>query len=627
MICKRILESVSTGLLILVVSISGECLGTEEVDAPTPIRIGWQIPAVTQAAITQVLKRTDVLAKHGLEPSLVPFSYGTPQVEAALVDKLDVFFAGDQPAINLLAHGGKWKIAARIYYDRVAVIVPSHSPIKNIADLKGKTVASPFGSVAHRETFFEQTVAGLDTEKDLNNENMDILEIRRRVLAGGVESWEGIDAAAVWEPDLSSFQLEGLTRNLTETRTLGVVAISDEFMSKNPEAAVQFLVTLVRAWDFFSRNPDLVMRWYNDDTQLDYKTEALSAAVRIDPNFSAESLRDIDLSLSEEHITILEQGAAWGWKAETEEGVLNIRQSVDQSLLAEAMKEIASVRFEGIQIILPSTRKTPQIDTEEAYTLDMVPLGVMFALMVLIALLAIEFGFFFGKRSKKKFGNESTQPIATVVGAVLAMMAFVIALTFGSATNRFDARKVALLDDVTAIQTAYLRANLIDEPYRTTVKSLLRDYVQARVGIVYAYGQPNMLQLVQRRAEALQVLMWSHARDLVEDGNKNSRVHLLFITSLNDVFNLHTKRVVLGAYYKIPSFVWIALIFASGVAMVAVGFQFGMSRNRRVHTANISLAITFALVMLLAFDLDRAGEGLVAVNQQPMIDLYQSLSK
>ncbi len=61
--------------------------------------------------------------------------------------------------------------------------------------------------------------------------------------------------------------------------------------------------------------------------------------------------------------------------------------------------------------------------------------------------------------------------------------------------------------------------------------------------------------------------------------------------------------------------------------MVAVGFQFGIGGSRRVHTANIALAITFALVMLLAFDLDRAGEGLVAVNQQPMIDLYQSLSK
>ncbi|MCP3687585.1 MAG: hypothetical protein GY784_04150 [Gammaproteobacteria bacterium] len=90
---------------------------------------------------------------------------------------------------------------------------------------------------------------------------------------------------------------------------------------------------------------------------------------------------------------------------------------------------------------------------------------------------------------------------------------------------------------------------------------------------------------------------------------------------------MHTKRVVLGAYYRIPVAMWLALIIASSVAMFAVGYQFGIAGRRRVHTANFALAITFAMVMVLAFDLDRAGEGLVSVNQQPMIVLYKSMRK
>ena len=120
--------------------------------------------------------------------------------------------------------------------------------------------------------------------------------------------------------------------------------------------------------------------------------------------------------------------------------------------------------------------------------------------------------------------------------------------------------------------------------------------------------------------------MWSHVEALVE-AKSDARIHSLFASALNEVFSLHTRRVVLGAYYRIPSFVWLVLISASSVAMLAVGFQFGIGSNRRVHTANLALAMTFALVMLLAFDLDRAGEGLVTVNQQPMIDLYQGMSK
>ena len=51
-----------------------------------------------------------------------------------------------------------------------------------------------------------------------------------------------------------------------------------------------------------------------------------------------------------------------------------------------------------------------------------------------------------------------------------------------------------------------------------------------------------------------------------------------------------------------------------------------MASGRRVLAANVALALTFALVMMLAFDLDRAGEGPISVNQKPMMELYQSMS-
>ena len=619
-----ILPMLMAGVMAFLVILPGTSKGNGEYEEPVPIRIGWQIPAAMQALVTQVLKRTDVLERHGLEPSLVPFSYGAPQVAAALEGQLDAFFAGDQPAINLIERGGKWKIVARLFYDRIAFIVPPNSPAHKIEDLRGKIVASPFGSVAHREAILGQQAAGLDGSKDVTNVNRDILEIRRRVLAGGVEAWEEMDAAVVWEPNVSAFELGGLARTLSEKRTLGVVAISDEFIANNPDAAVRFLVSVVRAWDFLSHNPDRVMRWYIDDTKLDYTPEALTSTARLDPNFNTRTLQDINLELNEDLIAILEQGAAWardGW----DDGS-HIRESIDQSLLAMAMNEISTAEFEDIQIILPSIRQASALETEEVFNLDSVPLAVLLVFMVLIALLAIEAGFWLGLRRQKKVVYEQVGPIATVVGAVLALLAFVIALTFGAASSRFDARKEALLHDVNAIQTAYLRANLLPEPHRTTVRSLLRDYVQVRVGMVYAYGDPATLQVVQKRAEALQKSMWSHV-EILASQDRHSPIYALFTSALNDMFDLHTERVVLGAHYRMPRFVWWTLILASCVAMVAVGFQFAIGGKRRSLTANLALAITFALVMLLVFDLDRAGEGFITVNQQPMIDLYQGMSQ
>jgi ABC-type nitrate/sulfonate/bicarbonate transport system substrate-binding protein len=570
-----------------------------------------------------VLKRSSVLERHGLKPIFVPFSYGGPQVEAAFAGELDVFFSGDQPALNLIARGGKWKIVARLFEDGVGIIVPPNSAIKSVVDLKGKTVASPFGSVAHRDAFRAQEAAGLDAHADVLNRNLDILDIRRRVEASGDGEWDGIDAAVVWEPIISRFELEGLARSITSERYLGVIAVSEEFINKHPKSVVQLLVALMRSWEFFSRQPDRVMQWYIEDTRLDYTPESLVAA-RLDSNFDATSLNEISLAFSAGHIATLEQSAAWAKNAG--EGMVSISRAVDTNLLTAAMENIRTNQFEDIQVILPLINEDPTAAENAFIDLDSTPLGAVFAAMVLLAIMAIELGFLLGKINRKNVGEDEGTPIATVVGAVLAMMAFVIAFTFGSANTRFDARKTALLDDVTAIQTAYLRANLIPEPHRTTVRSLLRDYVQARAGIVYAYGQPDTLRLVQQRAGVLQELMWSHVEALAEEQGE-TRINVLFTRSLNDVFNLHTKRVVLGTYYRIPSAMWLALFFASGVAMFAVGLQFGIGGNQRIHAANLALAVTFALVMVLAFDLDRAGEGLVSVNQQPMIDLYQSMRK
>jgi len=283
-----------------------------EPDPPVPIRIGWQVPTATQAQIVQVLKRTNVLEIHGLEPRLVPFSFGTPQIEAALRGELDALFLGDQPAMDMVSQGERWMIVARLYYDRVAVMVPPNSPIDQMGDLAGKEVASPFGSTAHREMSLAQRAAGLDPDRDVNNRDFDILELRRRILAGGAEAWGEIEAVSVWEPTASEFKLEGRARTLTTAKTLGVIAMSRDFVVNRPEAARQFLRAVRRAWFYFSRHPRRVMQWYIDDSQLGYSPEALLSAARLDPNFQAGSLGEVDLHLSDDDLASLRQAEAWG---------------------------------------------------------------------------------------------------------------------------------------------------------------------------------------------------------------------------------------------------------------------------------------------------------------------------
>jgi hypothetical protein len=200
------------------------------------------------------------------------------------------------------------------------------------------------------------------------------------------------------------------------------------------------------------------------------------------------------------------------------------------------------------------------------------------------------------------------------------MMAF----TFGIMAARFDTRKELLLDEVNAIGTAYLRAGLLREPQRTETRRLMRQYVDLRVGLAMGKGGPETLREAIARSEAMQNSLWSHAEALAV-ADRSSQIDALFISALNETFDLHTKRVVVALQYRIPIVVWGVLLFVSVLSMAAVGFQFGLSGKRSL-LANLALTLTFSAVTFLIFDLDRPTQGWFRVSQQPMIELQQKLN-
>src|SRR5690242_5960926 len=101
------------------------------------------------------------------------------------------------------------------------------------------------------------------------------------------------------------------------------------------------------------------------------------------------------------------------------------------------------------------------------HLLDGVPVWLFFILFSLTALLPIEAGQRLGARRRLKTDHEPEGPVGNVVGATLALLAFMMALTMGAAVSRFDTRKEALIDGVNAIESAYRNAALLPEPHKS----------------------------------------------------------------------------------------------------------------------------------------------------------------
>lgn len=253
--------------------------------------------------------------------------------------------------------------------------------------------------------------------------------------------------------------------------------------------------------------------------------------------------------------------------------------------------------------------------------LDFLPLWAVFALTLAVVLISIEAGFRLGRRRGAQAEQESQSSVGAMTNASLALLAFLLAFTFGFAASRLEARRTVLLDEVNAIGTTYLRAATLPEPERAQARAQLREYVDVRL----EGARSGRLDAAIQRSQELQTRLWDSAAALAAR-SPDSIVVGLYLQTLNEMIDLHAKRINEGLRVRIPATVWSALFALTVISMAEMGYQTGLAGKRRPLTAP-AFALAFALVIWLIADLDQPHAGWVRVSQKPMQELRESMTQ
>jgi len=251
--------------------------------------------------------------------------------------------------------------------------------------------------------------------------------------------------------------------------------------------------------------------------------------------------------------------------------------------------------------------------------INKLPLWAVFVLTLAICIAAVEAGAALARitlRQKKE--KEPEAPLGSLVGAVLGLLAFILAFTFGMTASRFDARRQLVLQEANALGTTYLRAGLLPQTQGLEIRRLLREYADVRLNTTSGNVQEAL-----NKSEDIHGRLWAQAKALVQT-DMDSEIRSLFIAGLNEVIDLHQSRKTVGLQYRIPGTVWMAVYLLSVLSMLTVGYQVGMSGTRRLRGTPV-LAAAFSLVILMIADIDRPGEGLMRVSQQPIADVQQMM--
>ena len=251
--------------------------------------------------------------------------------------------------------------------------------------------------------------------------------------------------------------------------------------------------------------------------------------------------------------------------------------------------------------------------------LDDIPLLLVVPALIVASLAFYEIGFRIGVWRERRAAGEVTGPTSMIVGSILALVAFLLAIAMGMAADRFDARRALVLQEANSIGTTLLRAGYLPEQYSEPLETLLREYVPLRI----ATDQEDELRANIRRSEEIHDEMWTITEDLARESGERPVV-AIFIESLNETIDLHESRLAAGLYARVPpTVIWLLVAgVVFGVGMV--GYNAGLTGRRSMLSA-VVLAVALSAVIALVVDLDRPADGILRTNQQPLIDLRDSL--
>jgi hypothetical protein len=251
--------------------------------------------------------------------------------------------------------------------------------------------------------------------------------------------------------------------------------------------------------------------------------------------------------------------------------------------------------------------------------LDSVPVPLVFVLFIAGGVLAYEVGYRSGLWWQRRTSEEVQGPTGMLVGALLALMGFLIAVTTGMAAERFDERRHLVTQETNAIGTTFLRAGYLDEPYRTRIRNLLREYAPNRV------ATDDDAELQRRIAASTEITdeIWRLTEEYVRRPSESATTSA-FVVSLNEVIDLHTERIVAGLMTRVPPTVIVILVAGSAITVGMVGYNNGLNRGRSM-VGGIVVVVVLGTVLTLIVDLDRPRDGLLRVSQEPLRQLSSQL--
>ncbi|WP_020005921.1 ABC transporter substrate-binding protein [Brachyspira innocens] len=212
------------------------------------INVGYLSDFAGASAIA-IAKNKGFFEEENLDAKLYKFYNGHSAILSIVSKEIDFSYIG-HAAHNLIINGKAQILVPNAISKSEKIIVNKDSNINSIQDLKGKTVATHFGTSGEAMLYISFKKSGLK-KKDVNLMNINITNLENYLINGKA------DAISTWLHFTNDYKVLAYITNYSDDIVLTSSFVSSlEYINKYPQIAKKFSRAILKAMDYRKYNMD-----------------------------------------------------------------------------------------------------------------------------------------------------------------------------------------------------------------------------------------------------------------------------------------------------------------------------------------------------------------------------------
>lgn len=199
-----------------------------------------------------------------------------------------------------------------------------------------------------------------------------------------------------------------------------------------------------------------------------------------------------------------------------------------------------------------------------------------------------------------------TSGLSVTEGAVFTLMGLLVAFTFANASQRYDLRRAMITEEANAINTAYLRLDMLKSNERLILKQDFIAYINSRIATYQAIPNFDAVAIQLNKSKEIQAKLWQDAINAC----KNSTIPIapmLILPAINTMFDIANTRTSY-TYFHPHYLIFVLLLFVALLSAFLTGY--GMTRKgawNAIHVIAFVLIITITIYIIIDLEYPRLG--------------------